>query len=108
MNATILSPTAAVTEFFAMRGDRMVLASEIEEALAEIGNPDAQLPITKTTESVDDFRANGWQDYTRESGIITLRKQTGTHRTARGMKPSYTYANIADCGEYRLVYVERP
>lgn len=108
MNTTILTPTEAVTEFFAIRGDEGLMDWEVEEAVAEIGNPDANLHVVKTNEDADDYRRNGWQDHSQENGITILRKQTGSRMTKRGSRPVHTFVNIADCGDYRLVLVERP
>ena len=105
---TTMTPEQAIAEFFSIRGDEMVDADEIAEAVAEIGNDEANLHVAQTAETADDFRANGWQDCNVDGGkAVTLRKQMGEHRTARGMTPTWAYAYIADCGDYRLVYVER-
>ena len=107
MTNLITTPEAAAEFFFECAGYGAVDADDIAEAVREIGNPDANIHIVKTAETADDYRANGWADYSEEDGIIILRKKVGEHRTARGMAPNYHFVNIADCGDYRLVYVER-
>lgn len=106
-----LTPTQAIAAFFDARGDEMVNDDEITSAVAEIGNDAAGLPVTKTTETVENFVASGWERSERLSeglnGVVGVSKIVGEHRTARGMRPTRAYAYIADCGDYRLVYVER-
>lgn len=106
-----LAPATAIAAFFDARGDEMIDDDEIATAVAEIGNPDADLPVTKTTETVNDFIANGWEHSERLceglNGVVGMTKIVGEHRTPRGMRPSRAYAYIADCGDFRLVYVER-
>jgi len=105
---TAMTPTQAVKEFFDIRGDEMVDDDDIREAISDIGNDEASLPVVKTAETVADYRANGWQDHDLDcGGVVALRKQTGEHRTARGVAPLWAYVYIADCGDHRLVYVER-
>lgn len=92
---TIFTDDQAIREFFDIRGDELLDEADIAEAVSEIGNPDAYLHVARTRETVADFIANGWTHHHDEaSGIVVLK---------RGKR---TYANIADCGDYRLVYVE--
>ena len=92
-----MTPEQAVAKFFEIRGDdpQFVDSDEIAEAVREIGNPDANLHVVWTAETADDYRSNGWQDYRDEGGIVTLK---------RGKR---IFANIADCGDHRLVYIEQ-
>lgn len=90
----MLDQAQAIEKFFEIRGDE-VDQDDIADAVREIGNPDANLPVVKTGETVDDFRRNGWTDYTSEvEGIVVLKK---------GKR---TFVNIADCGDHRLALVE--
>lgn len=98
----ILTPAQAVTAFFELLGDEAFDADEVAEAVREIGNPGARLPVAKTRETVNDYLRNGWErfppgDY---GGVICLRSGPA----GRGTR---TYVYIADCGDYRLDYVER-
>lgn len=97
---TILSQKEAVAILADMSGN---IAKPDEQDLLwieeEIGDPNALVPITRTTETVDDFRASGFEDYANGS-----HNRPGFTILKRGRN---TFANIADCGDYRLVTIER-
>lgn len=73
-------------------------AADLDYLEQDIGDPDSTLPITRTAETVEDFKASGFEDYdsyTLNRPGLTILKKGGT------------YANIVDCGDFRLVTIER-
>jgi hypothetical protein len=68
---------------------------EASEWAAEIGEEGA--PLVKTTETVADWKANGWTVFAEKSGATILERKVG--KVVR-------LACMADCGDYRLVYVD--
>jgi hypothetical protein len=104
---TATTPQTAIKAFFDIRGDEMIDDDEIAEALHEIGNPAANLHVARTAETVDDYVENGWrvdskQDY---PGVTVLVKEN-TYNGVGRKRVSRVYANVADCGDFRLVYVD--
>ena len=79
--------------FCTIRGDAYD-KDDVEYHVSEIGNPDASLPITKTSETVEDFISSGWTNEGDYHGTTCVSKD---HITAY----------IADLGNHRLFCAER-
>jgi hypothetical protein len=109
----IITKETAIRAFLDARGDDMIDDADIAEAVREIGDPTANLPVTETLETADNYRAAGysdearaWADEYREQGLTVLSKVTGQRNTKRGYVDIIRTVMIADTGDKRLVSVQ--
>lgn len=97
----------AITAFHEIAGNEGITDEDVDYGVAAIGDPDAELSVTQTYETVEDWlTSNGpgfkWGrcPHLDAGGAVALEQKTEAKNKH--------YAYIADCGEYRLVYIERP
>lgn len=108
-DATATQAEDAIRFFFDAQGETPD-EFEIEEAISEIGNPDATLRIVETAETADNYRsagftdeAAGWAKEYIDAGLAVLTKIVGRRSTPRGWVNTEVTVIIADLGDKRLV-----